>query len=107
MRWAVRDNGFYLCDAGGERFLAFVEPGYIEFALEILAGDAGGREIARDGNAILQIVGEQREPFVIFPLIDQFGFVVEELFDLESKRHCSRYGARYVACHAHEFIARA
>ena len=74
--------GLDLAHAAGQRVLALVEPGDVlrlagEFARLLAEFD-----VAAHRHPVAEIVGEQRQPLVIAPLVEQFGLAVEEIGDL-------------------------
>src|SRR5262249_8510407 len=74
--------GLDLLDAPHQRVLALVEPGDVlplagEFALFLAVFD-----IAPHRHPVADVVGEQTEPVVITPLVEQLGLAIQKFGDV-------------------------
>ena len=76
------DAGLDLPHAAGQGLLALVEPTDVaslagEFALAVIEFD-----VAAHRHPVADIFGEQGQPFVVTPLVQEIGLAVEEILDL-------------------------
>src|SRR5215469_1073571 len=71
--------GLDLPDAAGQRLLALVKPGDLGgLAGEFAAGLVAEFDVAPHRHPVADIVGEQRQPVVVTPFVEQLGLGVEE-----------------------------
>src|SRR5229473_6080576 len=76
------DAGLDLPHPTGQRVLALVEPGDVGAGASELALALAEFDVAPHRHPVADVVGEQREPFLIAPLVEDFRLAVEELGDI-------------------------
>src|SRR5205085_7001539 len=79
------DAGQDLAHAARQRVLALVEPADVHALARELALGLVVRHVAPHRHEVANVVGEQLEPLLVAPLVEQLGFSIEELLDLLSK----------------------
>ena len=90
------DAGEELLHAAAQRVLALVEPVDVqalagELALPLVVGD-----VAPHGHEVARVVGEQIEPLLVAPLVEQLGLAVEEVLHLVAQEQAGQVGRAHV-----------
>src|SRR5262249_36359519 len=65
-----------------QRVLALVEPTGVGALAGELAIQLGAGDVPAHGHEVAGVLGEQIEPFLIAPLVQQLGLAVQEVLDL-------------------------
>src|SRR6266849_5308093 len=76
------DAGLDLPHPTGQRVLALVEPGDVGAGASELALALAELDVAPHWHPIADVVGEEGEPLLIAPLVEDFRLAVEELGDI-------------------------